>query len=189
MSKNTKFKLNEHYSEKSNEDLMNLYQTGDYSAFEVLYQRTSGRIYQYLKKRVSSEIAQELLQEIFIKLHKARGQYSQKYPFIPWLFTISRNTLIDYYKSARLVSPISNSNQTDILSINNDFQTNEINISTTLNLLPENQRQAIELRYLNDWSFEKIADIIKTSPVNVRQLISRGLKRLRQLSLKKGRAN
>ena len=52
-------------------------------------------------------------------------------------------------------------------------------LTVALQGLPSNQRRAIELRYLSEWSFEQIAREMKTSPVNIRQMISRGIKKLR----------
>ena len=50
-----------------------------------------------------------------------------------------------------------------------------------LNKLPETQRQALEMRYVSDSTFEQIAETLNLKPTNVRQVISRGLKRLREL--------
>jgi len=163
----------------TDEDLMSLYQSGEYLAFEELYSRHSGKVFEYLKKKVSAETSQDLLQEIFLKIHKAREQYSKQYPFLPWLFTISRNALFDYFKSIKKFSDIF-PEQT-----NDNPQNIELNLAGALKSLPENQRRAIELRYLEEWTFEKIADDIKTTPDNVRQLISRGLKKARN-GFKKG---
>jgi len=155
---------------------MVLYQGGDDRAFEVLYRRHSGRVFDFLQKRSSSQNASELLQEAFLKLHKARHQYSVQYPFLPWLFTITRNVLFDF---SRL-------NETKVAK---SMVTRELDLTAApeprpefgiaLHSLPEAQRRAIELRYLSDWSFEKIASDMRTTPLNARQLVSRGLKKLR----------
>src|SRR5438046_324640 len=84
--------------QKSDEELMSLYQTGEYSAFEIIYSRHSGRVFEYLRKRTAVETARDLLQEIFLKVHRSRGQYSSQYPFLPWLFAISRNVLFDFLR-------------------------------------------------------------------------------------------
>ena len=63
----------------SDEEIMELYQAGDFSAFETLYCRHAGRVFEYLKKKVSVESAQDLLQEIFeYRIHEygsANGLY------------------------------------------------------------------------------------------------------------------
>lgn len=165
---------------RSDEDLMMLYQSGDYAAFECLYTRHSGRVFQYLGNKVSSEVAKDLIQEVFLKVHRSRNTYQSQYPFLPWLFTIARNALNDFFKSSE-----QNVAKIDIDSIPLTeplvHVTSEHDLSVALNGLPHLQRQAIELRYLNEWSFEKIALEMKTTPENARQIISRGIRKVRSL--------
>jgi RNA polymerase sigma-70 factor (ECF subfamily) len=47
--------------------------------------------------------------------------------------------------------------------------------------LPENQQAAMQMRYVDEKTFEEIAENLKTSPANVRKLISRGIKSLKNL--------
>jgi len=164
--------------DRSDEELMTLYQSGDYAAFECLYQRHSGRVFQYLKGKVSVEAAKDLLQETFLKIHRSRSQYQPQYPFLPWLFTIARNSLNDFFKSS----------DQKVIKIGIDMDSlpgallpigSEHDLSAALSGLPHVQRRAIELRYLNDWSFEKIAEEMNTTPENSRQIISRGIKKIR----------
>jgi RNA polymerase sigma factor (sigma-70 family) len=167
-------------AERSDEELMTLYQAGEYAAFECLYERHSGRVFQYLKGKVAVEAARDLLQETFLKVHRSRGQYSAQYPFLPWLFTIARNTLLDFFKTSE--SKIKKSEiRPDSLAGIQSGDNSEYDLSAILGGLPVLQRRAIELRYLNDWSFEKIADEMKTTPENSRQIISRGIKKIRSL--------
>ena len=165
---------------RSDEELMSLYQAGDYAAFEVLYRRHAGRVYQYLRKKVSSsEVATDLAQETFEKLHKSRSSYSAQYPFLPWLFTISRNALVDHFKRAetRLTVPTPD---IEAHFTSADPSSESLDIAPALSTLPANQRQAIEFRYLRDWSFKQIADHMDTSEDNARKLISRGMQRVRE---------
>jgi RNA polymerase sigma factor (sigma-70 family) len=171
--------LKKQLSGLTDEELMGLYQAGNYAAFETLYYRQSSKVYQYLRYKVPPDVAQDLMQEIFVKIHRFRNQYSNQYPLLPWIFTISRNTLFDYFKSNK-------ASKTDPVFSSEVFEQEEVDLNLTSVLvgISENQRRAIELRYLADWSFEKIADDMQTTPENVRQLISRGIKKVK--SLRKG---
>ena len=167
----------------SDEELMSLYQGGDFASFEILYGRHSGRVFEYLKKRIPLEPAQDLLQEIFEKLHKSRAKYNPQYPFLPWLFAISRNALMDFYKlsETKLVRAAIASEQIIEQLAPQTNTSSAPDISLALGELPTSQKRAIELRYLQDWSFEQIAKDMNTSQENARQLISRGVKKLRKL--------
>ncbi len=154
---------------------MALYQSGDDKAFEVLYKRHSGRVMEFLEKRTNPQIAVELLQESFLKVHKSRHQYSTQYPFLPWLFAITRNTLFDFSRLNE--TKITKKSGAEIEVISSDEPQPVLTLS--LKTLSQAQRRAIELRYLNDWSFQKIATDMETTTLNARQLVSRGIKKLR----------
>jgi RNA polymerase sigma factor (sigma-70 family) len=162
----------------TDEDLMALYQNGNDKAFAVLYKRHSGRVFDFLRRRTTPQNARELLQETFLKLHRSRHQYSAQYPFLPWLFAITRNALVDVSRLNE--SKIAKNSVTEITIRAPTIDSVVLpDLQPALAHLPESQRRAIELRYLQDWSFEKIAADMNTSPTNVRQLVSRGLKMLR----------
>lgn len=177
------------YSDLSDEELMSFYQNGEFQAFQTIYTRHAGRVFEYLKKKVSPDLAQDLLQESFEKLHRNRDKYNSQYPFLPWIFTISRNVVIDYYKKAesKLVKA-SCSSDDFIESLSAPLLENSSNmdISDVLRALPIAQKRAIELRYMNDWSFAQIATELETSEDNIRQLVSRGIKKLRSSFNKTG---
>lgn len=172
--------MDENLTKISDEDLMALYQSGDAKAFETLYDRHAGRVLAFLQKKTTTESARDLLQETFLKVHRSRHQYSVQYPFLPWLFAITRNALVDF---VRLNESKILRNSVLEIDIPGKVESAEVlpahDLSLALQTLPANQRRAIELRYLNDWTFEQIAEDMKTTPVNVRQVISRGIKKIR----------
>lgn len=157
---------------------MALYQSGDYIAFKSLYGRHSGRVFQYLKGKVATEVAKDLLQDTFLKIHRSRDQYQPQYPFLPWLFTIARNSLNDFFKSSEQRAVRTSINSEDIPAAVAENES-EHDLANALNILPHTQRRAIELRYMNEWSFEKIAEEMNTTPDNSRQIVSRGIKKIR----------
>lgn len=172
--------MDEKLSRLSDEDLMALYQSGDANAFATLYERHSKRVFAFLQKKVASESARELLQETFLKVHRSRHQYSTQYPFLPWLFAITRNVVIDYFRLNE--SKIARESVTDVTIPNEAVPAGTSwapDLAFALKNLPDNQRRAIELRYKCDWTFEQIADDMKTTPINIRQVISRGIKKMR----------
>lgn len=166
----------------SDEDLMLAYQSGHYTAFELLYDRYKGRLFAFLIKKLrKQEEAEELFQLIFMKFHKSRDLYNPRLNFAPWLFTIAQNTLFDHYRKQKRILEDSNSELIELLPspLVKNFE------PTSLDILNEQQRKAIELRYENDLSFDEIAESLKTSTVNVRQIISRAIKKIRTTNSKK----
>jgi RNA polymerase sigma-70 factor (ECF subfamily) len=168
------------------ETLMRGYVTGDSEAFETLYARHSGRVYAYLRKKLSSpQEVDEVFQTCFLKFHQSRFQYDPKYPVAQWLYVIAKTTLVDYFRKAGRQVAIADDvpfdevlgtqvSQKDPLSALNELTELEV-----LEDLPPEQRKALEMRILEELSYEQIAARLGKSPVGVRQLVSRGLKKIR----------
>lgn len=144
------------------------------AAFERLYQRHAGKVFGYLLRRLSDRnVAKDLFQTAFLKLHKARRRYDSTYPFLPWLFTITRRALIDHYRKQG-AEPKSVEISPEIAAA----ESPPVSLPSLVGLTGD-QREAIRLRFGNDLPFDEIAQKLKTSPVNVRQILSRAVRKLR----------
>jgi RNA polymerase sigma factor (sigma-70 family) len=164
----------------TDEELMALYQAGDEAAFNLLYHRYSGRVFGYLRLKLESrEGVEEVFQATFLKLHHSRNLYQKGLPFPPWLFTITRNTLIDWCRKNKRLEAFNHSIQNESLESWDPSGLQHPDEMPDLTLVPEPQRKALQMRYYEQLSFDEIAQRLSTSPANVRQLISRGIKRLR----------
>ncbi len=176
--------------EKSDEELMEVYKVDKdqlgAAAFEVLFKRHSGLVLGYLKKRLfASKDAQDLLQEVFFKLHRSRHHYDSTLPFSPWLFSITRSVWLDEIKKRRIEQVIEPEVIEKIASPDSKLQAPEATTVgldlTVLRELPTTQKEAVSLRVIDEATFEEIALKLSTSPENARQLVSRGLKKLKNL--------
>ncbi|MCP4352089.1 MAG: sigma-70 family RNA polymerase sigma factor [Desulfobacterales bacterium] len=171
------------YNSISGAELMSLYQRGDIEAFNCLYDKYKTMVYGYLIKRVNNRTdVDEIFQDVFLKLHQSRSRYKSEFPFKPWLFAVLRNSLVDYFRKKG-----KEYNDVPLDSLETNPSTLQYEDKHKINgLLPKdaglnkNQRQAIELRYGEDFSFEEIAHRLETTSSNARQLVSRALKRLRK---------
>jgi RNA polymerase sigma factor (sigma-70 family) len=167
----------ERLEELSDEELMRLYQDAREDAFNILYQRHSGLVYGYLRKRLpSAQAANDVFQAAFLKLHRSKNQFNSSFSFLPWLFTVVRTSLLDWQKNQNHMGPM--------LSLNEDTasatQTDQVTLPD-LSALPGRQRTAVKLRYTDDLSFEEIAKRLNTTPGNARQIVSRALRSLKSL--------
>ncbi|MDC0980262.1 sigma-70 family RNA polymerase sigma factor [Bdellovibrionales bacterium] len=166
------------FSNLTDEKLMELYQSGEYLAFEVIYQRHHSRVFTYLKKRLSdSDVINDVFQNIFIKFHKTRDSYDSSHPLAKWIYTLSRNELLDYKKKPSV---------TEVEYVEAHQQAEELPEQASLEIeiekeksLTQNEVAAIKLRYYSDEDFTEISKRLNVSTSNARKLISRGLKKLR----------
>lgn len=83
----------------SNEALMLAYGRGEAAAFDVLYARHRGGVYRYLARHSgNAAIGEEIFQEVWMKVIRARERYTVKAKFTTWLYHIAHNCLIDHYR-------------------------------------------------------------------------------------------
>jgi RNA polymerase sigma-70 factor (ECF subfamily) len=77
--------------------LMRAHIRGEERAFEVLFRKYAPVLTGYFQRRgLSTSDAQDLVQQTFLQLHRARDQYREGEPLRPWLFTIARNVSRDH---------------------------------------------------------------------------------------------
>lgn len=75
---------------------MERYVDGDAAAFDELFRRYEQRAFAYFARRTrSQDRAQDLYQELFLRVHRARHEYDPKRAFAPWFFQIAHRLLID----------------------------------------------------------------------------------------------
>ncbi len=166
----------------ADEQLMKLYQSGNQEAFNTLYERHSPKVYGFLKSRINnSEKVAEVYQEVFFKIHKSKHLYKDSLALLPWIFTITRTVMIDELRKNKELQLVDDYDLEKIPDVHEKDIPQMDHALETLARLPTQQQTAIEMRYVNDKTFEQIAQILEVSPSNARQIISRGIKRLREL--------
>lgn len=166
--------------EETDEDLMVAYQNGDQQAFLKLYQRYSGKVYGYLRSRLSNrEAVDDLFQATYLKLHKARRQYNPVYPFAPWLFTICRTAMIDGLRkeAAKRDVPV---DSFDGLEPAMDHTASAEGSEIPIDALTEAQRELIGLRFKKGLSFNEISEQLNISAQTARKRVSRIIRKLRE---------
>ena len=86
---------------RTDETLMRGYRDGDGHAFEALYARHKGATYRYFLRHANGDraTADELHQELWLRVVRARDRYEPEARFSTWLFTLARNRLIDHWRA------------------------------------------------------------------------------------------
>lgn len=165
----------------TSEELMDLYQTAHpdeaYKAFTELYNRYSQRVYNYLQGKVkNSADSDDLLQKIFIKVHESKHLYKNKYKFEQWIFVIARTQVLDFFRANRRYK--------ERLAKLGPEESSSLEVDLSLfNKLDESQRELLEMKYIDELSYEEISKIVNKSEVSLRKSLSRMIS-----GLKKGEA-
>lgn len=167
--------------------LVELSLQGDDRAFEYLFNRYSEAIKRLLLHRSASvEDTEDILQETFIKVYVNLQRYNTDYTFGQWIYTIARNTHIDFERRRQ-----------DDLSIDEKFsapaastpspEDNLINsqqrsqIEDYIHRLPEQYRTLFTMRFLEDYSYEEIAEKLSLPMGTVKTQIHRARERMCRL--------
>lgn len=178
----------------SDEALMIRYRDGDAQAFEVLYARHKGPLYRYLRRQCDNVAhAEELFQDVWMKLIGARARYESRAKFTTYLYHLAHNRLIDYYRRAKTGIPISYDDtadeslieqvpDTEMYEPDNDLDRRRLGkrLLEHISALPEAQRETFLLREEAGLS---LAEIAATTGVNAETAKSRlryALARLRR---------
>jgi RNA polymerase sigma-70 factor, ECF subfamily len=85
--------------EADDEALMLAYAAGDAPAFDALYARHRGGVYRYLVRQCGSTAADELFQDVWMSVIRARGTYAPTAKFATFLYRIAHNRLVDHWRA------------------------------------------------------------------------------------------
>lgn len=155
---------------------MRQYQAGSEVAFEQLYEKYSGMVYGFIKKRMRESEAEDLYQKVWRQLHEKRDLFKDQ-PFAPWFFVMIRNLLIDEYRS--LGRRNNKEFQDQLLEKIYSHQAEGNDLEDILASLPTETINLVQKYYLDGASYEDLEIETGLSQTNLRQRLSRTLKGLR----------
>jgi RNA polymerase sigma-70 factor (ECF subfamily) len=160
---------------------------GDATAFGELYDIHVDQIYRHIFYRVGNiSDAEDLTQQVFIRAWQAIGRYQRKsVPFLAWLMTISRNLVIDFYRAHKEKGSLDDeyeaTNQEPGPEQLTETKLEHRELIKTITRLPEEYRQVIIMRFIDDSSYEEIAAALKKSQGAIRVTLHRALKKIRAI--------
>lgn len=166
--------------------LLHQIRRGNQSAFARLCSEYWEKIYQFIYFKVShQEKAKDLTSEVFYKILDYLANGGEIKNFRSFIYQTARNLIVDFYREKEKTEiPLDELEEeidkTKDLNKEVDLKLNLYQIEEALKKIPERYREVLVLRFINDLSLKEIAEIIKESEVNVRQIVSRGLKLLRR---------
>ena len=148
--------------EPENEDLRRLmaaYQAGDASAFDELYAGLASRLRRYLGGlRRDAAGVEDLLQETFLRLHKARHSYDPAWPLLPWVYAIARHVfLMDRRRRHRTRETPLPEVDAPVVAPSRERPWAGAEVRRLLGQIERERRDAIVLHHLWGFRFDEIA--------------------------------
>lgn len=171
---------------------MHAYRTGDAAAFEELYSRYRKPLYQFVLNSCKAEaIAQELYQDVWMRVIQSHQSFDENTPFHAWLFRIARNRIIDYYRKHKedTVAPsvIEDSATQANLWSQAALTPHEVAslsqragaLHNALQEIPSEQREAILLKHIAGMSINEIAELLDEGAQTVKSRLRYAKAKLR----------
>ncbi len=167
--------------------LMQAFCDGDESGFDVLFRRWSGRVLRFLERMIREPaVAEELLQETFLRVHRAREKWEPSARFSTWLFTIATNLALNelrrpFRRSVHESTEAEHRGASPELAaeapaVDDVAHARRLggDVERALASLPERQRAALWLTAVEGLSYAEVAASLETSPHSVKALVHRG---------------
>jgi RNA polymerase sigma-70 factor (ECF subfamily) len=156
----------------SDQLLLNSYLSGDQSAISQLIERHSRRVREYIRMMVKdNDVADDIFQETFIKAVRVidEGRYTDNGKFLSWILRIAHNQVIDYFRSRKQQKLVTEADAGyNVLgtlrfaehTIEDDMVSAQISsdVRHLVDMLPDEQREVVMLRYYSGLSFKEIAE-------------------------------
>ena len=159
--------------------------------FWELIERYEQKLFRYIMRLgdFSLEEAEDLLQDIFIKVYVHLNEYDSSFAFSSWIYRIAHNSSVDYFRKKNIRSTISLDDEeymwlTEGLRSDEDihFELMEkdmkITIQQAISDLGRELSEVLLLRYIEEKSYDEISDILRIPPSTVGTLIYRAKKKL-----------
>lgn len=172
----------------SDQELMAIVQAGDYSPASELYDRYSGRLYNFAYRFVrNAEAAEDATQEAFMKMLKYANQFQGGAKLSTWLFSITANICRDYLRKAdnkpkesddvlvTLPGPIELSPDRSL-----EQRDNADRVQRALAVLTDEQREAVVLSRYQGLSYAEIAKISGCSEGAVKTRVFRAMETMKR---------
>ncbi len=161
---------------------------GDHDAYASLHQSLYPGLHHYLFKMIrDSDVVDDLLQELFVKLWRKRDRIGTIKSVKSYFFTAARSMAINYFRQiksqslrlANFVQPEMEFSAEEIMisgEINTELKTFMVD---ALNQLPARQREIVYLKYYEEMDYQKIAEVTGIQYQSVINHVFRGLQTLR----------
>jgi RNA polymerase sigma-70 factor, ECF subfamily len=175
----------------TDEALMIRFVNGDGVAFETLYARHKGGLYRYFCRQCAVAVAEELFQDVWMRIVSAGASYRAEAKFSTYLYRIAHNRLVDHFRaSGRRPEVTVGDDDSGLLEVEDELGvTPEVNASRAelserlkhcLDELPDDQREAFLLREEAGLGVDEIATTTEVGRETAKSRLRYAVSRLRR---------
>jgi RNA polymerase sigma-70 factor (ECF subfamily) len=172
---------------RSDSALMEEVRAGDLEQLAELFERHHRRLYQFfLKLARDRSVAEDLVQEVFVRVLKYRHTWRDEAEFVPWMFALARNAAVDHFRArtrdgkrdAAAIPDLAPQPPRAVERLEEEERAGQLR--RALDLLAPEKREVLLLARFGELKHDRIADMLGISPGAVRVRLHRALKDLRE---------
>jgi len=182
-------------NKNTDKDIVALISSWEIDAFYCLVEKYEKKLLKYIFRitNIDLEDAENLLQDIFLKVYTNINSYDSSYSFSSWIYRIAHNYTIDYYKKHKNKQNFNltswddeNINFLELLENDENIEDNIwkkeliFKIKEILNILDIKYKEILILKFLEEKNYKEISDILKIPEWTVATLINRWKKQFRE---------
>lgn len=170
----------------TDEQIMEAVKKGDLGKASILFDRYHARIFNFLARlSMDKVLADDLAQNVFLRLIKYRSSYHEGSRFIPWIYQIARNSFADHYRMQKNQK----NRYLDVEKVTNSvFETNEsveqddreTLLHQSMARLSYEDRELLVLTRFQHLKYEQVALMLETSVANIKVKVHRAIGKLRE---------
>lgn len=165
---------------------MNRYLEGHLDAFDGLYAALAARLRRYFIAQCrDGALADDLVQETFLQLHRSRRTYQPGRPVTPWAYAIARHVYLMNRRSTgrrlRFYETIARQlHAADVVHDDVQALADQDAVRRALETVPADQRHALEMHHVEGWSFAEIAERLGIRVNAAKTRAFRGMRKLKE---------
>ena len=170
----------------TDEMIMEAVKNGDLQQAALLFERYHKRIFNFLARMTMDRmVAEDLTQNVFLRMIKYRGSYRQGLKFQSWIYQMARNGFSDHYQAAKKNYP----NTIDVEKVrdhmadpteSDEQEQREQLLHRSLAMLEQDQRELLVLTRFEHMKYEEVAVIMETTVANIKVRVHRAIAKLRE---------
>jgi RNA polymerase sigma-70 factor, ECF subfamily len=167
-------------------------------AFGELVDRYDAKLARYIRRftGLSKECTEDILQEVFLKIYKNLNNFDQALKFSSWAYRIAHNEAINHLRKNKTKTLSLETDEEDAVNLIEVLKSDtdiaketskkelQEKVQELLRSLPENYKEILILRFLEDLEYTEISDILKKPIGTIGTLINRAKAQFKQLAIK-----
>ncbi|MCC6866205.1 MAG: RNA polymerase sigma factor [Ignavibacteria bacterium] len=158
-------------NKKNDNELIQRFKSGDITGFNEIVRKYQEQVYWVIRKMVQDhDVADDITQEVFIKVHTAIKDFREEANLFTWLYRIAVNYSLNHLKKVKVKNTVSVELISEQITVSEKTADEEIDEDTNRKLLyeaietlPAQQRAVFNMRYYDQLPYDEIAEILGKS--------------------------